>query len=316
MTVMPLISVVMPSYNQGAFIGEAIESIVSQSYPNKELIVIDGGSTDDTVSILRAWEHKLAYWISEPDSGQVEALIKGISRSRGEIVNWINSDDVLLEGSLARIAEHFDGADALAGPVINFGIDRREEVRRNSGLTARGLIEMHRRTRYHQPGIWLRGDILRANVRDWLHTELKYVFDWALYARYFNRHRRVVYIDRPIARFRYHDQSKTVREGSKFEKERLMLLEQMAMEKEFFALSRHFGDGIRRMKFRVRLSELEGAVDDGRSRVTASDLARLVSLHPTSARRMRNMKRIVALACANDFWATYRGGIRRSPRQS
>jgi glycosyltransferase involved in cell wall biosynthesis len=296
MPVMPIISVIMPSYNQGAFIGEAIESILSQSYPNKELIVIDGGSTDETVSILRRWEHRLAYWVSEPDRGQVDALIKGISRSRGEIVNWINSDDILLEGSLARISEGFDGADALAGPVINFGTDRREEVRINSGLTARGLIEMQRRTRYHQPGIWLRGDLLRGNVRNWLPTHLKYVFDWALYCHYFNRHPRIVYLDSPIARFRYHDQSKTVRERSKFEEERLMLLEQMAKDAEFSALAHCFEDGIKRIKFRVRLSELEGALDGGRVNVTASDLARLVSLHPASARRMRNVKRLAVMA--------------------
>lgn len=101
---MPRISILMPSLNQGPYLAEAIESVLNQSYPNKELIIIDGGSTDGSVEIIKQYEEHLAYWVSEKDRGQSHAIRKGVARSSGEWLNWINSDDALLPGALAAIA--------------------------------------------------------------------------------------------------------------------------------------------------------------------------------------------------------------------
>ena len=100
----PLISIVMPTYNQSPYIVEAIESVLCQDYPNKELLIIDGGSTDGTVDIIRSYEDRLAYWVSEPDSGQSEAFNKGFSRCKGDFLTWVNSDDILIPGALSRVA--------------------------------------------------------------------------------------------------------------------------------------------------------------------------------------------------------------------
>ncbi len=100
----PMISIVMPSYNQGQYLREAIESVLDQSYPNKELIVIDGGSKDDSADIISSYDKQLAYWVSEPDSGQSEAFNKGFSRCKGRFMTWVNSDDILLPGALEAIA--------------------------------------------------------------------------------------------------------------------------------------------------------------------------------------------------------------------
>src|SRR5262245_29806610 len=92
----PRISIVTPSYNQGRFLEETIRSVLLQGYPDLEYIVIDGGSADDSVEIIRKYERWLSFWVSERDRGQVDAINKGLRRCSGVLRNWLNSDDFLL----------------------------------------------------------------------------------------------------------------------------------------------------------------------------------------------------------------------------
>ncbi len=108
MTKRTKISIVMPSYNQGQFIGEAIDSILAQGYPNLEVIVIDGRSTDESVDIIKSYAHQLHYWCSESDNGQSDAINKGVAHATGDLLGWINSDDVLIPGALTAIARAYE----------------------------------------------------------------------------------------------------------------------------------------------------------------------------------------------------------------
>jgi len=101
----PLISILMPSYNQAEFLPQAIESVLDQQYPAKELIVIDGGSTDGSRAILERYAAHLAYWVSEPDRGQTHALNKALQVARGDILGWQNSDDFYYPGAFAEAAD-------------------------------------------------------------------------------------------------------------------------------------------------------------------------------------------------------------------
>jgi glycosyltransferase involved in cell wall biosynthesis len=101
----PKISIVTPSYNQGQFIEEAIRSVLLQGYPNLQYIIIDGGSNDNTVEIIKKYEPWLAYWESNPDKGQSHAINKGLEKSTGKLFNWHNSDDILMPDSLATMAK-------------------------------------------------------------------------------------------------------------------------------------------------------------------------------------------------------------------
>lgn len=103
----PKITVVTPSYNQGRFIEETIRSVIDQDYPNLEHIVMDGGSTDETTAILERYSDHLAYWTSEPDEGQTDALIKGFDRATGDVLCWLNSDDLFEPGTLRFVGELF-----------------------------------------------------------------------------------------------------------------------------------------------------------------------------------------------------------------
>lgn len=103
--VFPKISIVTPSYNQGEFIEATIDSILTQNYPNLEYIIIDGGSTDGSIDIIKKYEKHLHFWCSEPDAGQYDAINKGFARSSGEIMAWLNSDDMYCPWALKTVAD-------------------------------------------------------------------------------------------------------------------------------------------------------------------------------------------------------------------
>ena len=103
----PKISIVVPSYNQGRFIGKTLESVISQAYPNLELIVVDGGSKDSTVEVIEQYASHIKWWVSESDEGQGSAINKGMSHATGEVLAWLNSDDCLMPGALFRVADRF-----------------------------------------------------------------------------------------------------------------------------------------------------------------------------------------------------------------
>jgi len=108
MNQLPKISIVTPSYNQGQYLERTILSVLQQDYSNLEYIVIDGGSTDHSVDIIESYSDRINYWISEPDSGQAEAINKGFKKATGEIVAWINSDDFYRSGVLQKVAESYN----------------------------------------------------------------------------------------------------------------------------------------------------------------------------------------------------------------
>lgn len=110
----PKISVVTPSYNQGQFIEETIRSVLQQDYPNLEFIVIDGGSTDNTLEVIKNYEPWLAYWESEPDRGQSHAINKGIEKASGELLLWLNADDLVLPGAFKKVVKLFCNNQDLA----------------------------------------------------------------------------------------------------------------------------------------------------------------------------------------------------------
>ncbi|MBZ0305900.1 MAG: glycosyltransferase, partial [Anaerolineae bacterium] len=107
MTLYPRITVVTPSYNQGQYLEATIRSVLSQNYPNLEYIVIDGGSTDTSTAIIQKYADQLAYWVSEKDRGQTHAINKGFQRGTGEVMGWLNSDDILLPGTLHAVGRAF-----------------------------------------------------------------------------------------------------------------------------------------------------------------------------------------------------------------
>ena len=221
----PLISIVTPSFNQGAYIEETLRSILLQGYPNLEHIVIDGGSTDNSVAVIKQYERWLTYWVSERDHGQAQAINKGLAKCTGEIFNWINSDDYLAPGALGRIAAAFDETDAVAGVVINFDEEGKREYFVPGTLEVERLIHCHSSTRWHQPGLWFRREVVIACGG--IDESYQYSFDWDLTIRYFSLFPRVNYLEDVLVHFRLHPQSKTITSSDRQIQERFPILQKL-----------------------------------------------------------------------------------------
>ena len=208
----PRISIVTPSFNQGQFIEETIRSVLLQGYPNLEYIIIDGGSKDGTVEIIRKYEPWLTYWVSEPDRGQSHAINKGLARCTGEIFNWINSDDLLCPGALVAIAQAWQRApgSVLAAPVVNFDEKCQETLILQRNLSAKGFAFFAEAARlgmkWHQPGLFLPLPLVQA--AGGVVENLQYTMDRVL-MMYVLQRADVIYFDTPVVRFRLHPESKT-----------------------------------------------------------------------------------------------------------
>jgi len=173
---LPRITVITPSFQQGEFIRDTIESVLSQGYENLEYIIIDGGSIDDSVEIIREYEDSLSYWVSEKDSGQSEALNKGLKKATGDIITWLNSDDKLTPGALAQVASEFRPEVGLY-----FGDTLIKMSNGNSWINKVDLnmlkAQMIGGMPFSQPSCFFNGDIFRTHalrVEDQLHMGMDY----------------------------------------------------------------------------------------------------------------------------------------------
>jgi glycosyltransferase involved in cell wall biosynthesis len=214
----PRISIVTPSYNQGQFIEETIRSVLLQGYPDLEYIIIDGGSTDQSVEIIKKYEPWLTYWVSEKDRGQAHAINKGLAASSGKIFQWVNSDDILLISALREIARAFRGY-AIAAPILAGQSLLTSQKQGNRRLSVGCLLTG--RATFSQPGFWtVREDLNNVGIDEQYH----YAFDWEMVIRYLESYPYVKYISSPIIFFRHHPASKTFQYFDRFIAEGLPML--------------------------------------------------------------------------------------------
>jgi glycosyltransferase involved in cell wall biosynthesis len=205
---LPRISIITPSFNQAQYIEETIQSVLSQDYPNIEYVVIDGGSTDGSEEIIRRYAPQLAYWISEPDRGQSHAINKGFTHCTGDLVAWLNSDDVYLPGALRAVGEAYaaNPERIIAGAVINHWEESgREKVILQQLEISRMLRFWSKEWSWHQPGIFFpRSALTKVGS---LEESLHYCMDYDLVLRVLPQY-EVSAFDQPLVRFRVHESAK------------------------------------------------------------------------------------------------------------
>ena len=212
----PRISIVTPSFNQGQYLEETVRSVLQQSYPNLEYIVIDGGSQDESPEIIRRYQPHLKFCISEPDQGQADALNKGFSRATGEIFGFLNSDDVYQPGTLARVAQAYCASRDRQRFWHAFAVedfDSRGTRMVNLPKPENRLADwVDNKVSLHQPGVfWSRQLYVDVGGFD---TQLQFAFDRKFFALSVLKGYQLTADPSFIStRFRYHDTSKTVTIG-------------------------------------------------------------------------------------------------------
>jgi glycosyltransferase involved in cell wall biosynthesis len=206
----------MPSFNQSQYIEEAIRSVLDQNYPNLEFLIIDGGSTDNSQEIIKHYSDHLTYWHSHRDEGQADALIQGFSRASGELLGWLNSDDILLPGALFHITKAYQShpkGGIFAGNIL--WIDENGNIiRTKRHPSSVAWFAQHGLFFITQPGsFFTRKDYEKVGG---LNSELHYVMDADLYMRMIHNHTSYVKVEAWVSGFRLHSLSKTVLHRSEF----------------------------------------------------------------------------------------------------
>ncbi len=232
----PIISILTPSYNQREYIEETIRSVLLQGYPNLEYIIIDGGSTDGSLGIIKKYESWISKWISEPDRGQSDALNKGFRIAKGTIIGWLNSDDLYNPGALETVVNAFrygNNIDVLFGDghIIDENrciIDTRKASKTISQFNLNNFFP----NPIVQSSVFFRSTIF--NRFGFLDLRLNYAMDLDLWLKAFCVV-RTKYISKFLSQHRIHRSSKTKSQGLLFWPEKLILVSRYHGTHELFA---------------------------------------------------------------------------------
>jgi glycosyltransferase involved in cell wall biosynthesis len=231
MTEKPLVSIITPSYNQAAFLEQTIRSVLDQDYPNIEYLIADGGSTDNSVEIIRKYASKLAWWVSEKDKGQADGINKGFARAKGEFIAWVNSDDYYQPGAVSAAVAALQANPEAA---FVFGdvqvVDKDGRILNNlhyGNWTLADLMTFHI---IGQPAVFMRRSALEA--AGYLDMSYQFMLDHQLWLRV-GLQGSMKYVPQLWAGAHYHEDCKNLAQAAEFGKEAYRIVDWMRSTPEY-----------------------------------------------------------------------------------
>ena len=298
------ISIITPSYNQADFLEETILSVLGQNYPNLEYMIVDGASSDGSVGIIKRYASNLTWWISETDTGQACAINKGFARAKGEIIAWLNSDDLYLPETLSKITELFaknPKAGIIYGDVLS--INGAGKAINTQHFQPYKLEDLMAFNIISQPGVFMRRSILEE--AGYLDNHYHFLLDHHLWLR-IAQLAPMIYTPQILAKARYHDQAKNIAQAEKFGREAFKILTWMKTQ-----------PALKTLLEENKAKNLAGAhnfdafylVEAGKMRAGLSAYARAFRYNPRTA--LKSWKRILYAFFSLLGFGWVRGVMRR-----
>lgn len=274
----PLVTIVTPSYNQARFLEATLRSVLEQDYPSIEYLVIDGDSTDGSVDILHRYADRLSWWVSEKDSGQSEAINKGLKRARGEFIGWLNSDDVYLPGAVSAAVAAFQ-AHPEAGVVYGDALAIDAAGKEFNLMRARqySLPDLMAFNIICQPAAFMRRSVLEQV--NFLNPAYHLLMDNLLWME-MARLAPLVHVPQTWAAARYHDQAKNRTRGAAYGREAHVLINDLAARPDFAPILRQ---NEKRIRAGVERFDAFYLTDAGQPWQALNAYARALWLHPPTA---------------------------------
>ncbi len=275
---MKLVSIITPSFNQARYLEQTIQSVLGQDYPRIEYTLIDGASTDGSTDIIKKYADRLARWVSEKDSGQADAINKGLSRATGEIVAWLNSDDYYLPGvvsSAVRVFEEHPGVALIYADML--AVDEIGNPFNTLKYRQLSLQDLLCFQIIGQPAVFFRRELLAKTGL--LDPDFHFLLDHHLWIR-FAQHGKILHVPQTWAAARYHAEAKNRANAAAFGREAFRILEWARSQPVL-------GEAIRPVERRARASahrvDARYLLDAGQSTAALKAWARAWVIHPPTA---------------------------------
>lgn len=280
---MTLVSIITPSFNQAAYLEQTILSVLDQDHPYIEYIVIDGASTDTSVDVIKKYENRLAYWVSEKDNGQADAINKGFAHATGDIIAWLNSDDYYLAGTISSVVKIFDQNPRVSIVYGNMlAVDEHGKTFNTLNYKQLTLEDLLCFQIIGQPAVFMRRSAMESVKLD---TDFHFLLDHYLWIQ-IAQHGQLLYVDQTWAAARYHAEAKNRAKAAEFGRDAFRILENVKQDKNLATVLAKVNRRARASAHRVDARYL---LDGGKSAASLSAWMRALFIHPPTALARMNI---------------------------
>ncbi len=281
---MTLVSIVTPSYNQAAYLEQTIRSVLEQDYPRIEYIVVDGASTDGSVEVIKKYESKFAYWVSEKDRGQADAINKGFACATGEIIAWLNSDDYYLQGTVSAAVKVFEeNPDVVLVYGNMLAVDEHGKTFNTLSYKQLTIEDLLCFQIIGQPAVFMRHSALQKT--DGLDLGFHFLLDHLLWLQ-IAKHGQVLHVNQVWAAARYHAEAKNRAKAAEFGREAFRILSVAAQDDD---LAPVLAKVRRRANASASRVDARYLLDGGHPAKALSAWMRALFIHPPTALARMNI---------------------------